>query len=118
MTSSRFMLVGRLLLGLRGLDLRYRDEWDAQLRNAPARLIERSVHVDGPTSILNDDGGKPDTACILGGIANAEIQCEASKERTLKATLAQVAGQSGRGSAIVFEEHRIRINVLVIALSY
>ncbi len=67
--------------------------------------------VDGAGEVFEDDGFEAEGFAIEGGEADAKIVGKAGEEEAGEAALAQVAGESGWGGVVVFEEGGVAVDV-------
>ena len=58
--------------------------------------------VDGAGGVFEDEGFEAEGAAIDGGVADAVVVGQACEEEALKASLTQVAGESGASGVVVF----------------
>src|ERR1700722_12751473 len=118
-----FRAASTIAAGMIGSNLRRRhrirrDACDPARRKAFPRRRHRTVEIDAAAGIRDDDDPKPFAGGVLGRIAHAEIEGEASEECAQEATLAQIAGKAGRRRAVVFVECRVGIDRLAEALAH
>ena len=66
--------------------------------------VERACQIDRPAAGLDEHGGKTEPAGVHGGVVNTKVGREPGQEDSLQAALAQVTGQTGRRTPIVFKE--------------
>jgi len=61
--------------------------------------------------VFDDDGFEAKVVAVDGGVADAEVVGEAAEEEALQVALAEIAGETGGGVVIVFEEGGIAVDV-------
>ena len=54
---------------------------------------------------------------VDGGVADAEVVGEAAEEEALQVALAEVAGETGGGAVVVFEEGGVAVDVAAEAFA-
>lgn len=73
--------------------------------------------VDGAGGVLDDEALEAKRGAVDGGEADTEVVGEAAEEEPLKATLAEVSGETGRGEVVVFEEGGVGVDVAAKAFA-
>jgi hypothetical protein len=73
--------------------------------------------VDGAGGVFDDDDLEAEVLSVDGGEADAEVVGEAAEEEAGEFALAEVAGESGGGDVVVFEEGGVRVDVGAEALA-
>ena len=75
-----------------------------------ARCGGGAFDIDAAASVLQHNGLEAFAARVFGRIADAEVRGEAGQKDPRESALAQVAGKSGLGPAIVFIKGRVGID--------
>src|SRR5262245_49656919 len=83
------------------------DAADAELRAGIARSGDRSAHVDAAAGILDHHRHETLAQRILRRVADTEIERQAGEINPREAALAQIAGEPGRGPAVILIERRV-----------
>jgi len=73
--------------------------------------------VDGAAGIFDDDGFEAEVVAVDGGVADAEVVGEATEEEALQVAFAEVAGETGWGDVVVFEEGGVAVDVAAESFS-
>jgi hypothetical protein len=72
---------------------------------------DRAVQVDGAAGVAEHDGFEAQSPRIERRVAHAEVVRQAGEEDAGEVSLAQIAGESGGGGAVVLEERGVGIDV-------
>ena len=73
--------------------------------------------VDGAGGVFDDDGFEAEVFAVDGGVADAEVVGEAAEEEAVEVALAEVAGETGGGAVVVFEEGGVAVDVAAEAFA-
>ena len=79
--------------------------------------VDGMGEIDSAGEVFDDEGFEAEGCGSEGGEADAEVVGEAGEEEAGEATLAQIAGETGGGTLIVFGEGGVTVDVFAEAFA-
>lgn len=81
------------------------------------RFFNGRWEVDGSGKVFENDGWEAELGGGYGGGTDAEVEGEPGEEESVKLALAEIAGESGGGGAVVLGEGGVAVNVAAEAFT-
>ena len=93
------------------------DAWDFVQGKGGVGFGDAVGEVDWAGGVFDDDGFKAEGFAVDSGVADAEVVGETAEEEALKATFTEIAGETGWGAVVVFEEGGVAVDVAAEAFA-